>query len=279
MVDRADDGDRPVPRFLFLSDPAVQGALAAGHGFKLGVMHKGAVLDLTGLEDLGIDDKRLPEVVNGLIRAVRAQRLATVIIDPAEPWTATPTLLGMVGDTAYERLAVENLADGKMQVTLRHKVSKPNPAKTAPLVPPPGADAVLAVRCKNRAAGTYELRVIEDGVGLVREVVVHVPSPFGGVVGAVAVWATSRTGKVVALPAKGHLAAVVTMLAEGKCRSRNIDFGDAVRALLADRVWTMVGGWAVGNESNDPTPQNRAALIKPATPPPGGRTQGRQGCR
>ena len=81
---------------------------------------------------------------------------------------------------------------------------------------------------------------------LICEVVVNVPTPIGGVVAAVGLWATSRAGKMVALPAKGRLAAVVTMLLEDKCRSPNIDFGDAVRALLAARVWTLVGDWACG---------------------------------
>ena len=243
---RADDGDRPAARFLSLGEPAVHGALAAGHGFKLGTMHKGAVLDLTGLEDLGLDDKKLPEVVNGLIKAVRAQRKATVIIDPVEPWTVGPAILGKTGDKTYERLAARNLPDGRTMLTLRHRVRKPKPTKGKPAPPPSGVDAVLAVRRKNRAAGTYELRVVEGGQRCIHEVVVGVPSTAAGTVAAVAAWVVSRPGRTVAVLAEGHLAAVVTMLKNKQCLSPNIDYGDAVRALLAARVWTSAGDWACG---------------------------------
>ncbi len=49
---------------------------------------------------------------------------------------------------------------------------------------------------------------------------------------------------------------MTAMLAEGKCLSPNIDYGDAVRALLAARVWTSAGDWACGRCSGPPHTQN-----------------------
>ncbi len=80
----------------------------------------------------------------------------------------------------------------------------------------------------------------------IHEVVVGVPSTAAGTVAAVAAWVVSRPGRTVAVPAEGHLAAVTGMLAEGKCLSPNLDYGDAVRSLLAGRTWAGAGEWAVG---------------------------------
>jgi hypothetical protein len=258
---RADDGGRPAAHYLSLDDPAVQAALAAGLGFKLGDAYKGAVVDLTGLGVVVLDRHRLPEVVNGLVKTARTRRMAKVIIDPAEPWTATPTLLGKVDDQAYERLTAENLPDGKMLLTLRQRARKASSTKTAPTTPPVGVDSVLAVRCINRAAGTCELCVVEVGVRHVRAVAVTSASGVGGAVEAVAAWAASRGGRDVALPAKGQMGAVVSMLVQGECWSPNIDFGDGVRRLLAGRVWTLAGDsdWACGRCCTAPRPAGRAS--------------------
>ena len=102
-----------------------------------------------------------------------------------------------------------------------------------------------------------------DGVRLICKVVVNAPSPIGGVVGAVAVWAAARTGKVVALPAERHLAGRGHDAHAGNCRSPNIDFGDAVRALLAARAWTLVGGWAHGAERHRSMGYERPAKSVP----------------
>ena len=247
---RAVTGDRPAPRFLLLEDPAVQAALRARHGVKIGVAHKGAVLDLTGLDEVLGEAGVLPDVVNSLVKAVRAQCRATVVIDPAEPWTTMPGILGNIGDKVYDRWSVEKLPDGRMTVTLVHRPRRTERADLGHRDLPRGADAVLAVRCVNAALGTYGLRVREDGVFRPREVQVTVPSTAAGTVAAIAKWVasrTGRTGRTVALPAKGHLAAVVTMLVEGKCESPNIDYGDAVRKLLAAKRWRQEGDWAIGD--------------------------------
>lgn len=243
-----DDGSRPAPHFLLLGDPAVQAALAAGRGFRFGNNYKGAVLNLTGLGELAIDARILPGVINGLIRSVRVRCTATVIVDPAEPWTASPAILGNIGDAVYERLATDGQPDGRTKLTLLHLATRSKPVRQVTPVPPAGADAVLAVLRLNRADGTHELRVVENGVRRLREVTVTAPSGVAGAVAAVATWVAARPRRAVALPASGRLAAVTTMLVAGRCASPNIDFGDAVRALMAGRTWSLGGqGWVVGN--------------------------------
>ena len=157
-----------------------------------------------------------------------------------------PGILGNIGDKVYDRWSVEKLPDGRMTVTLVHRPRRTERADLGHRDLPRGADAVLAVRCVNAALGTYGLRVREDGVFRPREVQVTVPSTAAGAVAAVAAWVATRPGRPVALPATGRLPAVATMLVEGECRSPNIDFGDAVRRLLAGRAWTSEGNWALG---------------------------------
>ncbi|MCK6574673.1 hypothetical protein L6V77_26670 [Myxococcota bacterium] len=213
---RGNDGNPPAPHFLRFQDPAVQAALVAGRGFRFGVTFKGAVLDLTGLDALGVHPGRLPLVVNGLIKAVKTGGTAQVLIDPWEAWTLLPKILGRQGDTVYRRVETLNLPDGKLMITL--VATAPRARPSVPAQPPPcGADALLGCRAINAATGFHELRVVESGVRRVRRLTVSAPSALGGVVAAVAAWTASRANSTaVALPTTGRLAAVAELLVERK---------------------------------------------------------------
>ena len=187
------------------------------------------------------------EVVNGLVKAVRAQGRAEMIIDPGEPWTSLPCVLGGPDDPAYLLEARVVLPDGRRLLRLRRRAhdGRRRPTGRHPR-PPDGVDVVLAVRHVDRALHLYDLDVIEGGVRRRRRIEVNAPGPAGGLALAVADWAATREGRTVGLPDSGAFRALCNVLLAEDCHSSDIAFGDGARRLRGGRRWRRQGQWVVG---------------------------------
>ena len=240
---RVDGEDHPVA--LPLSHAKIRAALAEGRRIKLGNEYKGAVLDLRGLEDLQLPEHRLVDVVNGLIRVVRERRKARVLIDPAEPWTRTKTLLGNLEDRRCERKGRSFGKDGSVLLHLRARL----PATVRPRETRRPAVEVLVegVRRLDRATGEYEVRGLVRGRHECRRVTVPAENDGTGAVLAVAAWLKLHGGSSAALPARGAFEALRLPLTSSPEKGHSsLDFGDAVRCLRAGWRWREEAGWLVG---------------------------------
>jgi hypothetical protein len=241
----AGDEDRPVD--LSLSHPDVQAALAKGRGLKLGTVFKGARLDLTSLQDLQLAEHLLPEVVNGLISAVRCKRTAEVIIDLSEPWTRTKTILGNVDDPVYERLHSRRVGGTHTLIQLRHR--RHGRRRVQPSVPPSEANViVVSSRCRDHALREYEVRLLVEGDPQWRTVVVAADNPSTGAIQATSAALVGHEGLTVALPLKGPFTVLGAVLGQDKkvAGHANTDFSDAVDAMRLGRSWSIQGNWLFG---------------------------------
>ncbi|MCA9543639.1 MAG: hypothetical protein KC613_04590 [Myxococcales bacterium] len=213
---------------------------------QLGIEFKGAVLDLRGLDALGIAEKDLIDFVTGLVRAVRVRRVARVLLDQAESWTRTPTILGNVKDPLYRRIS-RRWTDSGMQV-LELWQKRPRPSRGPVVLPSDAAVVVVDVSRTDRALGEFEVRAVRGDRDVRERVVVAAENEGVGRLLAAATWLRGHAGRKVALPVTGSFGALVQPLtATRPSRHASMDFDDAV-ALLRDRWrWRYHDGWLTGH--------------------------------
>jgi hypothetical protein len=232
-----DGEDRPAA--LSLSQAEVRAALAEGRDIKVGTAFKGAHLDLTGLESLNLQRHLLPEVVNGLIRAVRDRRVASVIIDFTEGWSSTKTILGNMQDPVYIRVKTQSCGDGRYVLQLRQR--RRRAARQPKLPASPLADVVVVrSRCLDLAVNRYEVAMRVDGRVERLQIVVAAENPGTGAIQAATAALADHRQATVALPMKGPFLALEKVLCdEGGGSGANTDFGDAVGCLRSAWTWKV----------------------------------------
>ena len=183
--------------------------------------------------------------MNGLLKAVRTRRVAFVVVDLAEPWTSTRTLLGLADDPIYERVEASRLQGTRCLLKLRRR--RPRTTSRVQVEPPPAEVAVISSRCHDHALHLYEVRLLVRGTALRRTLQVAAENPDTGALQAAGAALAEFHDGPVALPLKGAFLVLDQMLGtttEG--RASNVDFFDAVRTLKGVWSWSVHGQWVVG---------------------------------
>ena len=240
----ADAAGRP-PCLSILSEEG-QRLLTSGNREPVGTTYKGRKLDLLGLSNLEVvKNIGVLPVVNQLLKLVRVQRRATVVIDPAEEWTANSDLLGNLCDPVYERERYELQPDGSARLALFHRRQpKPKP-KRMPTSAPPQADLIVyRIRCVNYALWLYEVQFSHQGQRHRLLVPVGTPNSAAGALRALGTVIQQRPAASVAVRRQG-LTSVAVLLADEDGSPAHVALSDAAMALRR-WSWRRDGSWMLG---------------------------------
>jgi len=155
-------GGRPAHPSVHWSE--IQLRLLAPGRLDVGNWFKGCVLDLTNIS-VAIGNAAAGLIVQGvnrLIKSVRIDSRAEVRIDPKEPWTAIPTILGNANDSVYTRKSFKFQNDGTVIIEL---VARPKNRERLPREPTPieAAVVVRSIRMQNRAFNRYRIALAVHG--------------------------------------------------------------------------------------------------------------------
>ena len=223
--------------FFFLVQPSPG---SAGNAFK------GHVLDLRGLEDhlSQGDSTDIIQLVNRLIKLVRTQRKAVILIDPSEAWTSLPGILGNHGDPTYQRTSYEYLPDGSVQVSLvQEKKHRKAPKHTKS--PTPKVDlALMKVRCVNLGLFQYEVRFQHQGRQHREIFQVTTPNGTAGAIEAVVEVLEKHQPNTVAIRLQGALG-VAEYLPDREVTPAHTVLHQSWKRLQRWR-WLQEEGWVMG---------------------------------
>ena len=213
--------------------------------------YKGSVLDLRGLSSLIAGRLDLVQTVNRLIKIVRIERRATLLIDPVEEWTADPGLLGNSEDPVYEQTSYELQPDGTARLELYHRRQKP--VRTSPPEPPAGVDLVISrVRCVNFGLFEYEVTFTHKGRRGREVVSVGTPNGAAGAFRAIGTIIGRHPANSVAIWLRG-LAGVMELLTNEEAKPTQVVFRQDFKELLDWMEWNEDGAWLMGSHSRNRT--------------------------
>jgi len=173
------EGDRPTSGRLCLQGVTPRSASAVGHEPTADApvlpsstdmttrVNKGAVVDLTRVNALGLDADDLAAHVEGLLRAARWKRKVRALIHPGDAWVHRPGLLGGPNDPQWVRRQ-EEPAQGGVVVTLRmREVRSSSEAQAAP----PWAETHTLVEARHRSShgSRWTVTIRTPANGIVRQ--------------------------------------------------------------------------------------------------------------
>ena len=212
---------------------------------KAGNRFKGCLLDLRGLQPEGVS---LPHLVNRLIKSVRIYRQATVLIDPAEAWTANSCLLGNYHDPVYHRESYELRPDGSVMVELCHRRHpKPKP-KHSNHSPPPDSDLIVnRVRRTNHAMFIDEILFCFKGKRFRKLVSTETHNEVAGALSAIASILDRNPAATIAIRNIGLAgeSRILTM-EDGHIPPPLVTLNDRWKQLRRKYHWSEKDGYIVG---------------------------------
>lgn len=227
---------------LSIHHPDVVEANREGRPIRLGEKFKGCSLNLTGLEVLGIEEHRIPEVVGALIRAVRTSGRARVTIPMLERWTGPAEIF----DRKLYKVCASHLGDdGERVVDLRLRRSPAPPLPARYRRAPSAALAIEGFRPAGRGMGQAEFH-LRSGKGAGRlSVAVMAVNHQAQAAEALLRLLEASTPRSVVVPLEGSLACL-RFLVDTDCLPRHTELSRCFAQLRTMYRWRQESSYLVG---------------------------------
>jgi hypothetical protein len=219
--------------------------LAGGGRPKLGNNHKvyaegqRVAVDLRPLRELPQGGIR--RAVGAALKSVRVFGAAWALVDPRDPWTALPGVLGNEGDLAYRVTGRQPHPEGELlRLRLRARGGR-RPEREKALVGPPQADVVLLRARRSRTDCLAWNTVVQMGEAppVWTNWPVTTPDPAIAVMEVVAQLVEANPGATIRVPVQGAL----RLLVGHPCRPRNVPLAAAMSAITRAHCAKRVGDW------------------------------------
>jgi len=233
------------PAHLSVLHPDIRTNVIRPGNLQLGNQYKGHILDLRNIRSVipgDIPVGSIKQVVNRLVKLVRVENKAVVVIDPREPMTAVKGVLGREGDDAYRQMDSHFQEDGGLRITLVRRSVKIASMPSAK-APDDAQIAIRDVRKVNRAFNRYQVRLTIGGACRVMYFDASSPNDTVGVLEALAYVMKRFPDSVVAVGVD-----VVPLLEDPESvEPSNVGIRRALDADLRQWSWSSAGdGWLVG---------------------------------
>lgn len=243
---RNDAGD--LRAFLSIRSPDILPNIFCPGRLAFGNKYKTSILDLTKLAPVIGNDVAVGSIVqcvNRLIRMVRLDNQAEVIIDPTEAWTAIPTVLGNANDSVYTRKSFKFQSDGTVIIVLVARTQKREPGRSDAV--PQEADVVVrSIRAVDRVNYHYKITLAVHGTVCTGFYDASSPNDTVGALEALAYVLKRFPDSLVAVAVD-----VVQLLQDSDhIEPSNVGIRRALKPVLRQWSWSRVGeAWLVGRRT------------------------------
>lgn len=248
-LDRSGNRAEDRPRYLSVHSPEIQLYLTRPGRFVVGDRFKGAIVDLRNLTQVIGDDVpegTIVQIINKMIRLVRVNNRAAVLIGPRESWTAITGIIGNDGDPTYRRTGYEFQTDGSVKIELVHRTRRQKPP-SLPAAPSEAPVVIRSIRVVNRALNCHKVEVTVEGRRFTGCYNATSPNEMAGILETIAYILKIFPLWIVAVPCQ-----MAPILADHeRMEPCNVGIRLALNSVLRNRTWSRSGEeWLLGLSKN-----------------------------